>query len=172
MGLASYKDRFQASQVNITTGDRDVEIQPRRRGDQPWKSPLQAAANPGQHEEAGQGRGNRNRQGQRQQVCGKEEELFWNVKKCCLVTTLHVPAATLREARVRLRPMNMAGYCLPGMCTPHNTSQYIMDQHEDTWGNKEEAAMFGESCKYSTAPEDFPLMDSVLSTLGRTNGHL
>lgn len=172
MGLAGYKDPFQASQVNIPTGDRDAETQPRRRGDHPWKSPLQAAAHPGQREEAWQGGGNRNRQGQRQQVHGQEAELFWNVKKCCWVTTLHVPAATLREARVRLRPMNMAGYCLPGMCTPHNTSQYIMDQHEDTWGNKEEEATFRESCNYSSATEDFPLMDPVLSTPRRTNGHL
>ncbi|KAJ7397468.1 hypothetical protein BTVI_135306 [Pitangus sulphuratus] len=26
--------------------------------------------------------------------------------------------------------MNMAGHRPPGMCTPHNTSQYIMDQHK------------------------------------------
>lgn len=37
--------------------------------------------------------------------------------------------------------MNMAGYCLPGMCAPHNTSQYIMDQHLDTWKNEQEEAV-------------------------------
>lgn len=90
----------------------------------------------------------------------QEERLFWNVKKHCWVMNLHMLAATLREASVCLRPMNMAGYCLPGMCTPHNTSQYIMDQHEYTWRNEEEvaASMSRGSSNYSTAAEDFPLM--------------
>lgn len=82
---------------------------------------------------------------------------FWNVRKHRWVKTSHVPVAMLREASTRLRPMNMAGHCLPGMCAPHNTSQYIMDQHTYTWRNEEEeaAAKSGETGNYSTVGEDF-----------------
>ncbi|GAB0176542.1 hypothetical protein GRJ2_000119400 [Grus japonensis] len=106
------------------------------------------------------------------QVGGQEKVLFWNVKKHCWVTTLHMPTATLREASVCLRPMNMAGYCLPGMCTPHNTSQYIMDQHNNTWRNEEEAAAAKSrgSGNYSTAAEDFPLMALLCSTAQENEG--
>lgn len=92
--------------------------------------------------------------------------LFWNVKKHRRVKTSHVPVAMLREASTRLRPMNMAGYCLPGMCAPHNTSQYIMDQHTYTWRNEEEeaAAKSGESSNYSTVGEDFLLAVPLPST--------
>ncbi|XP_017935756.1 uncharacterized protein LOC108641009 [Manacus vitellinus] len=65
-----------------------------------------------------------------QSSSGQKGVLFWNAKKRCWVPTLRVPAATWREARARLRPMNVAGHRPPGMCTPHNTSQYIMDQHD------------------------------------------
>lgn len=90
---------------------------------------------------------------------GQEEGLFWNTKKRCWVTTSYLTAEMRQEASMRLRSMNMAGLCSPGMCAPHNTTQYIMDQHEFPWRNEEEAAaaMSGGSGNYSSADEDFPL---------------
>lgn len=78
----------------------------------------------------------------------------------------------LEEASVRLRPMNMEGSCLPGMCAPHNTSQYIMDQHEYPWKNEEEAAaaMSGGSSNYSAVGEDFPLVVPLPSTSQEDEG--
>lgn len=66
---------------------------------------------------------------------------LWNVKKHCWADRSHVPPELLQEITRYFRPMNMAGYCLPGMCAPHNTSQYIMDQHLDTWKNEQEEAV-------------------------------
>lgn len=66
---------------------------------------------------------------------------LWNVKKHCWADRSHVLPELLQEMTRYLRPMNMAGYCLLGMCAPHNTSQYIMDQHLDTWKNKQEEAV-------------------------------
>ncbi|PKU46731.1 alpha beta-gliadin a-iv-like [Limosa lapponica baueri] len=85
--------------------------------------------------------------------------LFWNMKKRCWVTTSYLPAAMLQQASMHLHPMNMAGFCLPGMRVPHNTSQYIMDQHEFPWKNKQEVvvAMSRGSGNYSTKGEDFLL---------------
>ncbi|XP_027751168.1 uncharacterized protein LOC114063223 [Empidonax traillii] len=84
-----------------------------------WKQQQQSQCNEPTHQDQAGG----------QSSSGQRRALFWNAKKRCWVPTLRVPAATWREARVRLRPMNMAGHRPPGMCTPHNTSQYIMDQH-------------------------------------------
>ena len=87
--------------------------------------------------------------------------------------SLHILAVTLREASMHLRPMNMAGYCLPGMCAPHNTSQYIMDQHQYTQRNEEEAAaMSGGSGNYRTAGENFPLMAPLSSMAQEDEGTL
>ncbi|CAN8211272.1 unnamed protein product [Coccothraustes coccothraustes] len=89
----------------------------------------------------------------------EKSELLWNAKKRCWITTSHLPAAIQREARVRLRPMNLAGYRLPGMCTPHNTNQYFMGHCE--YIDKREAAVVevsGEVSDCSTEDEDFPLM--------------
>lgn len=110
----------------------------------------------------------------RDQAGGQHKMPFWNVRKHCRVTTLHRPAAMLREASTRLRPMNMAGYCLPGMCAPHNTSQYIMDQHTYTWRNEEEeaAAKSGESGNYSSVGEDFLLTVPLPSTAQEDEGIL
>lgn len=89
---------------------------------------------------------------------GQKRELLWNAKKRCWITASRLPAALRREARTRLRPMNMAGYRLPGMCTPHPTSQYLVGQHDYMQIDEREAAVevSGEVSNCSTEGEDFP----------------
>ncbi|XP_010006359.1 PREDICTED: alpha/beta-gliadin A-IV-like [Chaetura pelagica] len=96
-----------------------------------------------------------------QSSSGQDEGLLWNVKKCCWAKISQVPEEILQEASRRLRPMNMAGYCLPGMCTPHHTRA----PNQYTWRNEEEsvAVISGGSCNYSTAAEDFLLVDPLPS---------
>lgn len=96
----------------------------------------------------------------------QKKELLWNAKKRCWITTSHLPAAIWQEARRRLRPMNLGGYRLPGMCTPHNTNQYFMGRHEYMRIDENEEAMevYGEGSDCSTEDEDFPLMAAFPST--------
>lgn len=96
----------------------------------------------------------------------QKKELLWNAKKRCWITTSHLPTAIWQEARARLRPMNLAGYRLPGMCTPHNTNQYFMGRHDYMKIDESKAAMeeCGEDSDCSTENEDFPLMAAFPST--------
>lgn len=112
-------------------------------------------------------------QADEQSGSGQEKMLYWNVRKHCWVNTLHMPAAMLREARERLRPMNMAGYLQSGMCAPHNTSNYIIDQHEYTWRieEKEPEETPEGSANHSTVDGDFPLIDPCLPRPRRLKAH-
>lgn len=61
--------------------------------------------------------------------------------------------------------MNLAGYRLPGMCTPHNTNQYFMGYRE--YRDEREAVVevvSGEVSDCNTEDEDFPLMAAFPST--------
>lgn len=62
--------------------------------------------------------------------------------------------------------MNLGGYRLPGMCTPHNTNQYFMGRREYLRIDENEEAMevSGEGSDCSTEDEDFPLMAAFPST--------
>lgn len=96
----------------------------------------------------------------------QKTELLWNAKKRRWITTSQLPAAIQKEARTRLRPMNLAGYRLPGMCTPHKNDRYYMSYHQYRNMDKNEAAgeVSREDTDCSTEDEDFALMDDFPST--------
>ncbi|RMC03459.1 hypothetical protein DUI87_20658 [Hirundo rustica rustica] len=96
----------------------------------------------------------------------QKRELLWNAKKRSWITVSHLPATIWQEARTRLRPMNLAGYRLPGMCTPHNTNQFFMGHREYMRIDENEVAVEipGEDSDCSTEDEDLPLMATSPST--------
>lgn len=73
----------------------------------------------------------------------------------------HVPLTLLQETDKYFHPMNTARHCPPGMRAPHNTTQYIMEQHQDAWENeKDEAvAMNGGNGINSAMDENVSLTD-------------
>lgn len=69
--------------------------------------------------------------------------------------------------------MNMAGYFQSGMCAPHNTSQYIINQHEYACRieEKEPEEVSEGSVNHSTVDGDFPLTDPPIPRPRKMKAH-
>lgn len=70
-----------------------------------------------------------------------ESSLLCNMKDRSCNKGFHVPLYLLQEVRKYFHPKNTARYCPPGMRAPHNTTQYVMEQHQDAWENETEEAV-------------------------------